>query len=62
VKKPEEIPQAMIDKVRAAATGGPGFPDEMSDGVIVTMLAAVWDDIWAYGFTDGFSTKIEAEQ
>lgn len=40
---PEDVPQALIDKVRAAATGKPGLPDEMSDGVIVTVLVAAWD-------------------
>lgn len=62
MKRAEDIPQSLIDMARAAATGRPGLPDEMSDGVIVTIIVAVWDDIWAYGFTDGFSTKIEAEK
>lgn len=56
---PQDVPQALIEKVRAAATGKPGLPDELSDGVIVTMLVAAWEDIYSLGYTDGFSDKGE---
>lgn len=58
---PEEVPQSLIDTVRAAATGKPGLPDELSDGVIVTMLVAAWGHIYSFGYTDGFSDKEETE-
>lgn len=57
MKKPEDIPQRLIDAVREAATGRVGLPDEMTDGTIVTILAAVWDDIYAHGYTDGFQDQ-----
>lgn len=57
MKRPEEIPQSLIDTVREAATGKPGLPDEMSDGTIVTVLAAAWDPIFAEGYTDGFQDQ-----
>lgn len=64
MKKPEDIPQEIVAKF-ASALG-----HEYSDAAICqhtaqdvrNALAAVWDEIWAFGFTDGFSTKIEAEQ
>jgi hypothetical protein len=59
--KAEDIPQSVIDSVRAASTGKPGLPDEMSDGVIVTMLVAAWDFIYGSGYTDGFSEMEESE-
>lgn len=53
----KDIPQSLIEEVRAAATGRPGLPDEMSDGVIVSMLTAAWNHIYAEGYTDGFQDQ-----
>lgn len=57
MKQGKDIPQSLIEAVRAAATGRPGLPDEMSDGAIVSMLTAAWNHIYAEGYTDGFQDQ-----
>lgn len=67
MKNPEDVPDALVEKVMAAAYAADPhrYPPPSSIDAQQGMragLAAAWDDIWAFGFTDGFSTKIEAEK
>lgn len=67
MKRPEDIDDALVEKAMAAAYEADPhrYPPPSSVDAqrgIRAGLAAAWDDIWGHGFTDGFSTKIEAEK
>ena len=61
MKKPEDIPEALVEKARAAASAVP-LTQNLSDEALRAILVQAWDFIYAEGFTDGFSDKEMSEQ
>lgn len=67
MKRPEDIDDALVEKVMAAAYAAdphrypPPSSVDAQQGVRAG-LAAVWDDIYGLGYTDGFSDKEMSEQ
>lgn len=61
MKQPKDIEPALIEVARAAASAVP-LTQNLSDEALRAILAAVWDDIYGTGYTDGFSDKEMSEQ
>lgn len=61
MKKPEDIPDALVEQARAAASTVP-LTQNLSDEALRAILVKAWDFIYAEGFTDGFSDKEMSEQ
>lgn len=60
MKKPEEIPDTLVEDARAAANKVP-LTQNLSDEALRAILVVAWDFVYGHGFTDGFSDKEMAE-
>lgn len=61
MKKPEDIPDGLIEQARAAANAIP-LTQNLSDEAMRAILAVAWDFVYGTAYTDGFSDKEMSEQ
>jgi len=59
VKKPEEIPDTLVEDARAAANKVP-LTQNLSDEALRAILVVAWDFVYGHGYTDGFSNQEES--